>query len=173
MLPYRELHPVIPIIMMNHAAYPVTSGRDRPASASPFWITTVLRKRIGYRGIVFSDDFEMGGILKFLSIEDATIAAIRAGMDVVEICHSPELILRGYEALVTEAERSAAFRKLMIARARDVSNKRKRLYAKSSGRPLAASQLTALRDRVLRFNESIASSENEPSTRTATSLEVS
>jgi beta-N-acetylhexosaminidase len=77
----------------------------------------VLRKRIGYRGIIFSDDLEMGGILKFMPIEEAAVAAIRAGMDLMEICHSPELILRAYEALIAEGERSAAFRQLLLARA--------------------------------------------------------
>jgi hypothetical protein len=65
LVPYHELRNELPMIMVNHAAYPDTPGGDRPASASPYWITTVLRKRIGYRGIIFSDDLEMGGILKF------------------------------------------------------------------------------------------------------------
>jgi beta-N-acetylhexosaminidase len=94
--PYRELRSELPIIMVNHAAYPNTPGGNRPASTSPYWITKVLRKRIGYRGIIFSDDMEMGGILKFMPIEDAAVAAIRAGTDVLEICHSQELILRAY-----------------------------------------------------------------------------
>ena len=61
-------------------------------------------------GIILSDDLEMGGILKFMPIEEAAVAAIRAGSDLMEICHSPELILRTYEALIAEGERSAAFR---------------------------------------------------------------
>ena len=93
---------------------------SRPASVSPYWITTVLRKRIGYRGIIFSDDLEMGGILKFMPIEEAAIAAIRAGMDLIEICHSPELILRAYEALIAEAERSTAFRAMLLTRAKQI-----------------------------------------------------
>ncbi len=60
----------------------------------------MLRKRIGFRGLIFSDDLEMGGILKFVPIEEAVIAAVRAGMDLMEICHSPELILRAYESLL-------------------------------------------------------------------------
>jgi beta-N-acetylhexosaminidase len=115
--PYRELRNELPMVMVNHAAYPDTPGKNRPASVSPYWITTVLRKRIGYRGIIFSDDLEMGGILKFMPIEEAAVAAIRAGMDLLEICHSPELILRAYEALIAEGERSAAFSQMLLARA--------------------------------------------------------
>ncbi len=55
----------MPMVMMNHAAYPKTPGKNEPASASRFWITETLRKRIGYKGIILSDDLEMGGILKF------------------------------------------------------------------------------------------------------------
>jgi beta-N-acetylhexosaminidase len=153
--PYRELRDQLPMMMVNHAAYPETPGGNRPASASPFWIKTVLRERIGYRGIVFSDDMEMGGILKFLPIEEAAIAAIRAGMDLLEICHSAELILRAYEALVEEAERSAAFCALLLARASATARKRAALFANSVPAELSDRQFAALRDRVFRFGERI------------------
>src|ERR1035438_9300405 len=48
LIPYRELRNELPMVMVNHASYPRTSSKDNPASASPYWITTVLRKRIGY-----------------------------------------------------------------------------------------------------------------------------
>jgi beta-N-acetylhexosaminidase len=154
--PYRELCGELPMIMVNHAAYPDTPAGNCPASASPFWITTVLRKRIGYRGIIFSDDLEMGGILKFMPMEEAVIAAIRAGMDLMEICHSPELILRAYEALLAEAERSAAFRNLLLTRAQQTSRKRKALFSSKPSAALSARQFEALRARIERFSEVIA-----------------
>jgi beta-N-acetylhexosaminidase len=156
--PYRELHGAMPMIMMNHAAYPATPGGVRPASASAFWITTVLRKKIGYRGIILSDDLEMGGILKFLSVDQAAIAAVEAGSDLLEICHSPELILCSYEALLSEAERSAAFRKLLLKRAAEVERKCRRIYAKGISRPLTPKQIEQLRERIARFRDLIAAS---------------
>jgi beta-N-acetylhexosaminidase len=156
LVPYRELHKAMPMIMMNHAAYPHAPSKNRPASASDFWITTVLRKRIGYRGIVLSDDLEMGGILKFLPVDEAAVAAVRAGSDLLEICHSAELILRSYEALIAEAERSAAFRTLLLARAREVGRKQARLYKMGVAKPLTPKQLTALRAKIMRFGEQIA-----------------
>jgi beta-N-acetylhexosaminidase len=149
----------MPMIMMNHAAYPHTPGKNVPASASNFWITDVLRRRIGYRGIILSDDLEMGGILKFLPVDEAAIAAVRAGSDLLEICHSAELILRSYDALTREAERSAAFRTLLLQRANEAARKRKRTYAKAAARALTAKQLDALRVQVLRFRDRIAASE--------------
>ena len=155
-VPYRELHREMPMIMMNHAAYPHTPGNNEPASASRFWIAETLRKRIGYKGIILSDDLEMGGILKFLPVEEAAVAAIRAGSDLLEICHSPELILRTYEALVSEGERSAAFRKVLLATANSAARKRARLYARGVAPTLSAKKLEALRNSILDFNETVA-----------------
>ena len=153
--PYRALRDALPMVMVNHAAYPDTPGKNLPATASPFWIAKVLRGRVGYRGLIFSDDMEMGGILKVLPMEEAAVAAVRAGMDTLEICHSPELILRAYEGLLGEAERSAAFRKLVEARARETAGKRKCLFAAGVPRALTARQFEALRTRMVRFRERV------------------
>ncbi len=118
----------------------------------------MLRKRLGYRGIIFSDDLEMGGILKFLPMEEAVVAAVRAGMDLMEICHSPELILRAYEALLQEGERSAAFRKLLLTRSREMARKRAKLFADGIPPALTTRQLDALRARIVRFQKTIAKS---------------
>jgi beta-N-acetylhexosaminidase len=155
LVPYRELRNELPMVMVNHAMYPDTPGRSRPASVLAFWITTVLRKRIGYRGIVFSDDMEMGGILKFMPIEEAVVAAIRAGMDLLEICHSPELILRAFEVLIAEGERSSAFRKLLLARARHTQKQRVRRFAHGTPKALSIKQFEALRSRIIRFGDTI------------------
>jgi beta-N-acetylhexosaminidase len=159
LVPYRELRDQLPMVMVNHAAYPDTPGGKSPASASHYWITTVLRTRIGYRGIVFSDDMEMGGILKFMPIEEAGVAAIHAGMDLLEVCHSPELLLRAYESLIAEGERSAAFRKLLLARARQTARKRAKLFAGRIPPALSAKQFEALQERILRFGETIANAQ--------------
>ena len=98
----------------------------------------------------------MGGILKFLPVEEAAVAAIRAGSDLLEICHSPELILRSYDALVSEGERSAAFRKVLMATARDAARKRARLYARGVAPPLSAKRLESLRKSISQFNETMA-----------------
>ncbi len=155
LVPYRELCNELPMVMVNHASYPDTPGKKLPASVSSYWMTTVLRKRIGYRGIIFSDDMEMGGILKFMPIEEAAVAAIRAGVDLLEICQSPELILRAYEALIAEGETSAAFSRMLIRRAEQSARQRARLFAGGVPAALTAKQFEALRGRIVRFGETI------------------
>jgi beta-N-acetylhexosaminidase len=153
--PYRALHAELPMIMVNHAAYPGTPSKEKPATASFFWASTILRKKLKFKGIIFSDDMEMGGILKFLSMEEAAISAIRSGMDLVEICHSVELILACYESLLREAERSAAFRKLIFDRASHVTRQRARLFKKPTPKSLTTAQFESLRTRILKFGEII------------------
>jgi beta-N-acetylhexosaminidase len=112
LLPYRHLKSRLPMVMISHASYPAT-GDSRPASISRHWITDVLIKRIGYRGLIISDDMEMGGILGRASIEEAAVQAVLAGCHLIEICKNPALILRAYEALLAEAEQSPAFRNIV------------------------------------------------------------
>jgi beta-N-acetylhexosaminidase len=146
----------MPMVMINHAAYPLTADPTQPASVSKFWIETILRKRIGYRGIILSDDLEMGGVLKFMPIQEAAVAAVRVGSDLVEICHHAEPILESYEALVTEGERSAAFRGILFARATETARKKARVFHAPIAPALSPKQLEALRARVLRYGEKIA-----------------
>jgi beta-N-acetylhexosaminidase len=98
----------------------------------------------------------MGGILKFLPVEEAAVAAIVAGSDLLEICHSAELILRSYEALISEGERSAAFRKILLTTARDSSRKRARLYPRGLPPALNKKRLDTLRSEIAQFNETTA-----------------
>jgi beta-N-acetylhexosaminidase len=155
LLPYQQLARELPMVMVNHAAYPETRGGDRPATASAFWITTVLQKRIGYRGLIFSDDMEMGGILKAAPIEEAVVLAVRAGIHLMEMCHSPELILRGFEALIAEAERSAVFSKMLLERAAISGKLRKTRFSQSMTRALSEKQLTALRGELKIFTAEV------------------
>ncbi len=157
LLPYRKLRRALPLVMISHAAYPrVKGGRGEvsgPASVSKYWIREILQRKIGYRGLVLSDDMEMGGVLTKLSIEQASIAAVLAGTHLLEICKEPTLILRTYEALLSEAERSPAFRK-QVERAATHVKKRKSALLKRSKAHAAPSvdAVDAMKQRVAAFS---------------------
>lgn len=154
LLPYRNLAKQLPIVMVSHASYPAAAPDALPASISKFWITDVLRKKIGYRGIILSDDLEMGGILSYSSIEEAAIAAVLAGTDMIEICRSDELIFRAFEALLSEAERSAAFRKRLAASALRVVGAKRAMPAAALRTPTVRS-IESLRQQVQSFAGSV------------------
>lgn len=149
LLPYRKLHKKLPFIMVSHADYPCVARSHGPASLSQYWITDVLKRKIGYRGLILSDDMEMGGVLSQYSIGEASIAAIEAGTHLLEVCKEPNLILLAYEAVLSQAERSSAFRRKVEREAYHVRKHQQRLLKDDKlPQPATTTQLQALRDRV-------------------------
>lgn len=155
--PYRALAPCLPFIMVNHAAYPKIERTATPASLSRFWIREVLRRKIRYRGLVISDDMEMGGVLNHTSSGEAAAAAIANGMDILEICHRVDRVLETHEALLREAERSRAFAARIDAAARRVAQAKRNLLRNDAlPRPLSPAGLQKLKDMQNRLREKIA-----------------
>lgn len=151
---FHALASKLPMMMVSHASYPQTRGRT-PASISTFWVSTVLRKQLSFRGLVVSDDMEMGGILTQTSIEDAAVKAVLAGTDLIEICRDPSLILRAYESILVEAERSRAFRNQVQASFRRVFQFKKRHLDTRVPRPASTAQIEKIRAAVTKFSGEI------------------
>lgn len=112
--PYRQMRSAVPFVMVAHANYPkAIDEKGTPASLSKKWIGDVLRKKIGYRGLVIADDLEMGGVLAAASMEEAALRTIRAGADIFLVCQKEEFVWRCYEAVLKEAERDKRFADLV------------------------------------------------------------
>jgi beta-N-acetylhexosaminidase len=126
LLPYRELHRQVPFVMVAHACYPEVTKDKLPASLSRKWMTDVLRRKIGYRGLIISDDLEMGGALSAGSIEEIAVETLRAGADIFLVCHNQELVWRSFEAVLREAERDRRFAALVGQAAQRIFNFKKR-----------------------------------------------
>lgn len=109
LLPYRALDRALPSVMIAHAAYPQVTGDKTPASISHKWVSEILRKRIGFRGLAISDDLEMGGVLAAASIGDAAVQSIRAGADLCLVCHHEDRVKEVYEYLTQAVERDREF----------------------------------------------------------------
>src|SRR6266550_1553717 len=100
------------VVMVSHGGFPnidikkgTTGGLVEPASISPTIVSKLLRKEMGYRHLVVTDDLEMGAIAKHCEIEEATVKAFNAGEDMLLICATPETIRRGYRALLEAARK--------------------------------------------------------------------
>jgi beta-N-acetylhexosaminidase len=154
--PYRALRRESPMILVGHAAYPAVTRDRTPASLSKKWIADILRKKIGYHGLVVSDDLEMGGVLKAAPIEQAAVGHIRAGGDLCLICHIEENIARSYEELVKEAERDANFaRRVKESIARVLAFKRKSKELKRPASSPTAAKLEKLSRLLWEFSEQV------------------
>ena len=156
LVPYRVLRRDYPIVMVSHAAYPLVTRTNTPASQSKKWITDVLRKKIGFRGLIASDDLEMGGALSAGPVEQATIQHIRAGGNLALICHKEEFVMKSYEALIEEAERDRAFATQLNESARKVVSFKKKstVLARSVGRPTVA-RMAGISRRLWEFSEQV------------------
>jgi beta-N-acetylhexosaminidase len=127
LLPYRQLRAALPFVMVSHAAYPLVTGNRGPASLSHKWMTEILRKKIGYRGLVATDDMEMGALQEASPMTEAAVAALEAGADQLLVCHQEEMIVRAYESVVRGMEHSRRFAARVAEAARRADGVRKRL----------------------------------------------
>ncbi|MGD0987113.1 MAG: beta-N-acetylhexosaminidase [Candidatus Sulfotelmatobacter sp.] len=112
LFPYRMLRAELPMVMISHAAYPKVTRNRTPASLSKKWITDILRKRIGYRNLIASDDLEMGAIQSAAPVGKAAVEHIRAGGNLCLICHREDYIEQAYERISTAVESDSRFARL-------------------------------------------------------------
>lgn len=85
-----------------------------PASLAPKWINGVLRTDLGFKGVVISDDLEMGAIRKQFGLKDTVTRAVRAGLDVLLFSNTADyhagLADEVRAILVAEAKADPAFK---------------------------------------------------------------
>ena len=86
------------LIMAGHVKYPGIASE--PASLSSVMITQILRKELGYEGLVCTDDLDMGAISKNYSPETAGIQALQAGAEILLSCHTPTVQRRIYQSIL-------------------------------------------------------------------------
>jgi beta-N-acetylhexosaminidase len=160
LLPYRELRRDLPFVMVAHAAYPQVTGDRAPASLSKKWMSEVLRKKIGYRGLIITDDLDMGGVLAAASIEEAAVETLRAGADMFLICQKEESVWRAFEAVYKQAESNKKFAKLIAEKSRKVLAAKKKSRALKSRMAAAPTRKTVdkLRRNIWEFSEEVRAS---------------
>lgn len=117
--PYRQLFAqgyadFVMVGHLFHSGYAGDGDLKLPASLSPEWITGVLREELGFKGVVISDDLEMGAIRELYTLKDTVLRAVRAGMDVLLFSNTakarPTLAAEVRKILVDEAETDPAFK---------------------------------------------------------------
>lgn len=92
--PFRALLPELDSMMIGHAWFPDFDPERRwPSSLSFNIITRFLRDQLGFdKGLVMTDDLDMGAILNEVSFEDTIQTAVKAGNDLCMICHRVEMV---------------------------------------------------------------------------------
>ena len=158
--PYRELlakHDVA--VMVAHAAYTGVSLQENaqngtllPSSLSGSFISELLRKEIGFNGMVFTDDLEMGAILREHGIGDACRMAFLAGVDALCICAEPVNIRAGFAAIEDAVASGDVSEERLDASLSRISRAKERL---AEPLPFDEARIKQLSEEIAAFNASL------------------
>nr|WP_276576025.1 beta-N-acetylhexosaminidase [Oceanirhabdus seepicola] len=103
----RELIPFVEAIknevdgiMVGHLMLPKVDSSGYPASLSKIFIEDILRKKLGYKGLIITDDLEMGAIKNNFGIKEASRKAVEAGVDILLVCHTEGNITGAVQSIV-------------------------------------------------------------------------
>ena len=110
-------------VMTAHLAVPQVTGDDVPATLNPKISNDILRKELGFKGIITTDAMEMGAIKKNYSDEKSVVMAVLAGADIVLLPADAKKTIDAIEAAVksgelTEARIDESVRRLLSAKYR-------------------------------------------------------
>ena len=111
-------------IMLSHIFYPQLDDQW-PASLSKYIANDLLRRRMGYAGLVLTDDLDMGAITKHFKIQISIQQILAADIDLALICHKSPSIEIAFEQIVKEITDSAEMK------ARGIESAKRILYSKS------------------------------------------
>jgi len=80
-------------VMIAHILLPKIDS-ENPSSLSEIFITNILRGDLNFNGVIITDDMTMGAIVKNYNVGEAAVKSVKAGTDIVLVCH-------GYDNEVT------------------------------------------------------------------------
>jgi beta-N-acetylhexosaminidase len=134
LVPFRAaIDESVPLVMLSHASYPALDVQ-RIASQSRPIVSRLLRRQLGYEGVVVTDSLEAAAVLARSGVAEAAERSIRAGADLILMTGSASWN-DVYPHLLAEARRDPRFRELIRTAAARVIALRRELSAAGAERP--------------------------------------
>jgi beta-N-acetylhexosaminidase len=148
--PFTNLFDTVSMVMVGHAHYPTLGdAKPMPASLSPRIVDGLLRRKLGFDGVIITDDMTMGAV-SGLGLTPARFAeAIDAGNDMVLFSQTTPLVAQGFQEIVRAAKASSAIRNRIDASVKRIFSLKHRIQPGIQNRSYA-------RTRVLRHIEKLA-----------------
>lgn len=91
-------------MMSAHIYFPALEPQRLPVTLSPAVLSGLLRKELGYEGLIVTDCMEMDAIAVHYGTVEAAVMAVEAGADLVLISHTAKLQRESFGALVQAVE---------------------------------------------------------------------
>lgn len=127
LLPFRAaIAQGAPAIMSAHILFPRIEKSGVPGTMSYTIITELLKEKLGFKGLVVSDCMEMAAIKRYYGTAEGALAAVKAGVDLVFISHTPSVVIEAIHLIeeavavgdLDEAVIDAAVTKILAYKAR-------------------------------------------------------
>jgi beta-N-acetylhexosaminidase len=107
--PFVNLFPVLPMIMVGHGHFPaLAENRAIPACLSPRIVRRLLRKKLGFPGVVLTDDMSLGAVTSLGLTPEKFLEALEAGNDMLLFSQTTPLVEQAFQLIVRSARRSPA-----------------------------------------------------------------
>jgi beta-N-acetylhexosaminidase len=134
LVPYRVLiQEGLPAVMSGHLAYPRILGDLTPASRSHYFATELLRDRLGFQGVLVTDDLEMNGAISGgLDTVEAGKRCLEAGSDLILISHTRRIQERAWSALLAAMREDPDFKQRVTESARRVLTLKLRTFKQAT-----------------------------------------
>jgi beta-N-acetylhexosaminidase len=126
--PFVNLFGMLPMIMVGHAYYPsLSEPRPVPASLSPRVVDKLLRKKLGYTGLIVTDDMTLGAVTSLGLTPDRFLEAIEAGNDMMLFSQTTPLVEQAFQTILRSARQSASLRNRITASVQRILAIKKRI----------------------------------------------
>ncbi len=128
----------VPALMTAHVLFEALDP-EVPATLSRRVVTELLRRHLGYPGVVISDDLEMKAVAEGYGVSESAVRAIEAGCDLLLVCSDVDAAFAAREALARRAASDSRF----AARLREAGDRALAMRAKVPSTPLRGAALSA------------------------------
>jgi beta-N-acetylhexosaminidase len=156
--PFANNFSALPLIMVGHACYPAFGEAPIPACLSARIVDRLLRRKLGYSGVIVTDDMTQGAVTSLGLTPERFLEALEAGNDMLHFSQTTPLAEQAFQMILRSARQSAALRNRITASVQRILTLKRRLQPPVGNR-------TLLRTRILRHIDRL--SENVPASSAA------
>jgi len=141
--PFTNNFEILPMIMVGHACYPAFGDAPIPACMSPRIVDRLLRRKLGYNGVIVTDDLTQGAVTSMGLTAERFLEAVEAGNDMIHFSQTTPLVEQEFQTILRAAKQSASLRNRITASVERILSLKRQLRPPVGNRAL-------LRTRILR-----------------------